>query len=109
MKFLRHLTAVVLVVAVIVGLGMLWAHTSGGGTGVGRPEHLPPRAVALRMQQIKAGVIRVQSGNGVNPADTGDLIRTCVIEAALAVVVITVSASWRRHRRMRRTAVRDAG
>src|SRR5512146_2826837 len=34
-RFLRHLTAVVLVVAVIVGLGMLWAHASGGGTGAG--------------------------------------------------------------------------
>jgi hypothetical protein len=29
-KFLRHLAAVVLVVAVIVGLGLLWAHISGG-------------------------------------------------------------------------------
>jgi hypothetical protein len=29
-KFLRHLAAVVLAVAVIVGLGMLWAHISGG-------------------------------------------------------------------------------
>src|ERR1700677_4015930 len=27
-KFVRHLTAVVLTVAVIVGLGMLWAHAS---------------------------------------------------------------------------------
>ena len=36
-KFLRHLAAVVLVVAVIVGLGMLWAHASGG-TGIGEVE-----------------------------------------------------------------------
>jgi hypothetical protein len=92
-KFLRHFTAVALVVAVIVGLGMLWAHTSGGGTG----------------QQIKAGVIRVQSGNGVNLADSGDLIRTCMIEAALATVVVAASAVWRRHRRMRRAAVRGSG
>jgi hypothetical protein len=108
-RFLRHLTAVVLVVAVIVGLGMLWAHTSGGGAGIGRPEHAPPREVILRMQQMKAGVIRVQSGNGVNLSDTGDLIRTCEIEAALAALVITVSAVRRRHRRIRRTAVRGSG
>ena len=109
MKFARHLTAVVLVVAVIVGLGMLWAHVSGGGTGASRLGRGPSREVILRMQQIKAGVIRVESGNGVNLADTGDLIRTCVIEALLAAVVITVSAVSRRRRRMRRTAVRGSG
>jgi hypothetical protein len=108
-KFLRHLTAVVLVVAAIVGLGMLWAHTSGGGTGIGHLEHAPPREVVLRMQQIKAGVIRAQSGNGVNLSDTGNLIRTCEIEAALATLVIAVSAARLRHRRMRRTAVRGSG
>ena len=102
MKFLRHLTVVLLVVAVIAGLGMLWAHVSGGGTGIGHPRQAPPREVVLRLKQIRAGAIRVGSGNGVNLADTGDLIRTCVIEAALAALVITVSASWLRHRRMLR-------
>ena len=108
MRFLRHLTAVVLVVAVIVGLGMLWAHTSGG-TGIGHHEHAPPREVVLRMQQLKAGAIRVQSGNGVNLSDTGNLIRTCEIEAALAALVIAVSVVRRRHRRTRRTVVRGSG
>lgn len=102
MKFLRRLAGVVLVVAVIVGLGMLWAHASGGGTGAGHLGKTPPRAVILRMQQLKDGVVRVQSDNGLNLADTGDLIRTCVIEAALAALVITVSAVGRRGRRMRR-------
>jgi hypothetical protein len=108
-KFLRHLAAVVLVVAVIVGLGMLWAHAAGGGTGAGRLGRAPSREAILRLQQIKAGVIRVESDNGLDLADTGDLIRTCLIEAALAAVVITVSAVWRRHRRIRRTAVRGSG
>jgi hypothetical protein len=102
-KFLRDLTAVVLTVAVIVGLGMLWAHASGGA--IRRP---PSHEALLRLaqikEQIKAGVIRVRSGSGFRPADSGDLIRTCVIEAVLAAVVITVSAVRRRHRRMRRTA-----
>ena len=109
MKFLRHLTAVVFVVAVIVDLGMLWARASGAGTGIGHHEHAPPREVVLRMQQIKAGAIRVQSGNGVNLSDTGNLIRTCEIEAALAALVIAVSVVRRRHRRTRRTAVHGSG
>jgi hypothetical protein len=107
-KFLRHLSVVVLAVAVIVGLGMLWEHASGGGTGTGGLTRAPSREALLRVEQIKAGVIRVQSGNGFHLADTGDLIRTCVIEAVLAAVVITVSAVRRRHRRMRRTAASSA-
>jgi hypothetical protein len=102
-KFLRHLAAVVLAVAVIVGLGMMWAHASGG-SGPGRP---PSREVLLRLEhmkeQIKAGVIRVHSDNGFDLADTGNLIRTCEIEAVLAAVVITAGAVRRRHRRTRRT------
>lgn len=102
MKFLRHLAAVVLAVAVIVGLGMLWAHASGG-TG---PRQAPSPEALLRLEQIKTGVIRVHSDNEFHLADTGNLIRTCEIEAVLAVVVITVSAVRRRHRRMRRTAAK---
>ena len=103
MKFVRQLAAVVLAVAVIVGLGMLWAHASGGGSGLTRP---PSREAALRLGgEAKAGVITVQSDNGFHLADTGDLIRTCEIEAVLAAVVITVSAVRRRHRRTRRAAL----
>ncbi len=102
MRFLRHLAAVVLAVAVIVGLGMLWAHASGG-TGIGSGlRRTPPREALLRLEQVKAGVIMVRSDNGFHLADTGDLMRTCVIEAVLAAVVITLSAVRRRHRRMRR-------
>jgi len=107
-KFLRHLTAVVLAVTVIVGLGMLWAHASGGtGTGSG-VRRAPSREALLRLEQIKAGVIRVDSDTGFSLADAGDLIRTCVIEAVLAAVVIAVSAVRLRHRRMRRTAAARA-
>jgi hypothetical protein len=105
-KFLRHLTAVVLVVAVIVGLGMLWAHAFGGGgigTGLGPA---PSREALQRLEQIKAGVIVVHSDNGFHLTDTGNLIRTCEIEAVLAAVVITVSVIQRRHRRVRRAAAR---
>ena len=95
-----------LVVAVIIGLGMLWAHACGGtgsGSGLGQA---PSREALLRLEQGKADVIRVHSGNGFHLADTGDLSRTCVIEAVLAAGVITVSAVRRRHRRGRRTAAR---
>jgi len=101
-KFLRHLTAVVLAVAVIVGLGMLWAHASGGPG----PRQAPSHEALLRPEQIKARVIRIHSDNGFHLADTGNLIRTCEIEAALAAIVITVSFIRRRRRRMRRTAAR---
>ncbi len=78
-----------LAVAVIVRLGMLWAHASGDGT-------------------IISSGPGGQSDNGFHLADTGDLIRTCVIEAVLAADVITVSAVRRRHRRGRRTAAARA-
>jgi HAMP domain-containing protein len=57
-------------------------------------------------EQIKAGVIRVRPDNGFQLGDTGNLIRTCEIEAALAAVVITISAIRRHRRRLRRTASR---
>lgn len=103
MRFLRHLSAVVLVVAVIVVLGMLWAHASGGGTAIdGGQRRAPSREALVRLEQVRAGVISVHSDNGLDLADTSDLIRTCEIEAALAVVVIMVSVVRRRHRRTRR-------
>ncbi len=107
MKFLRHLTAVVLVVAVVVGLGMLWAHVSGGGAGAGTGlRRAPSREALLRLQQIKASVIRTPPDSGFHLGDTSNLIRTCEIEAVLAAVVIAVSAVRRRLRRTRRTATR---
>jgi hypothetical protein len=102
-KFLRQLAAVMLAVTIIVGLGLLWARASGGGA----PRRAPSREVLMRVGQIKAGVIRIQSGDGFQLGDTRNLIRTCVIEAALAGLVITVSATRRRYRRTRRAAARS--
>jgi hypothetical protein len=108
-KFFRHLIAVVLAVAAIAGLGMLWAHACGSGTGSGSGlRRAASREALLRLEQVRTGVIRVHSGNGFHLADTGDLIRTCVIEAVLAAVVITVSAVRRRRHRGRRTAAARA-
>ena len=55
MKFLRQLAAVMLAVAIIVGLGLLWARASGGGA----PRRAPTHEVLMRVGQIKAGVIRI--------------------------------------------------
>jgi hypothetical protein len=108
-KFLRHLAAVVLVVAAIVGLGMLWAHATGsgvsGGTGGGNVSRPPSREALVRLNEMKAGVITGQRDDGFQLGDSGNLIRTCEIEAALAAVVITVSAVRRRRRLTRRGAV----
>jgi hypothetical protein len=69
---------------------------------------VPSNEALLRLEQVqkqvKAGVVRVHSDRGFNLADTGNLIRTCEIEAVLAAVVITASVVRRRRRRMRRTA-----
>ena len=76
--------------------------------GIGLGMVLLVVAVIVGLEQVRAGVTSVRSDDGLDLADTGNLIRTCEIEAALAVVVITVSAVRRRHRRMRRTAVSTA-
>jgi hypothetical protein len=109
-KFLRQFAAVVLVVAVIVGLGMLWAHASGGTGGIGPGDSLrraPSPQAVQRMDEIRAGVIPAQPDDGFHLADTQNLIRTCEIEAALAAVVITVGVVRRRQRRARRRAAAE--
>jgi hypothetical protein len=51
----------------------LWAHASGSSAGIGSGLREAPSGKALlRLQQIKAGVIRIQSDNGFNLADTSD-------------------------------------
>jgi hypothetical protein len=103
-KFLRHLAAVAATVAVIVGLGMLWAHASGG-TGIGSElRRAPSHAALVRLEHAKADRTAVGPDDGIHPADVGNLIRTGEIEAILAAVVITASAVRRRQRRQRRSA-----
>ena len=105
MKFLRHFTAVLLVVAVIVGLGMLWAHASGGGPAIGGGvRRAPSPEVLRRLDQARASVIVGRSDDGFDLANAGNLIRTGEIEAILAAVVITVSAVRRQRRRSRQAA-----
>lgn len=110
MRFLRNLTAAVLAVGVIIGLGMLWAHLSGGGPGPGPGpgiRHGLPREALLRLSPGKAALIRARSlgsASGFQLVNVGNLVRTMLVEALLAAAVITVSAIRRRLRRIRRTA-----
>ena len=62
----------------------------------------------MRLEQIKAGVSGSIPTTGLQLANTGNLIRTCVIEAVLAAVVITVSVVRRRRHRTRHTAATQA-
>ena len=86
MRFARQLAAVLVLVGVIVTLGLAWGHASGAG----------PSA--------QDGVVygRGGGGPGLSLSDSGDLIQTALIEAAIMTVVITASAIRRRARRARR-------
>jgi hypothetical protein len=114
-KFLRQFAAVLLAVAVIVGLGLLWAHLSGGGTGAGGELIRGPSPEAVqRLRHLKGGptgLVRIGQNYPGRPSvglshlgDIHNLIQTCEIEAAAAAVVITVSAIRLRRRRARRAA-----
>jgi hypothetical protein len=99
MRFIRHLIAVLLVVAVIVAASVLWAHASGGGTADAMQP--PPHAVLVRIGQIKAGRIPVRSNDGINFSQYQNLVRSGLIETALAAVVVTIGIIRRQQRRAR--------
>jgi len=104
-KFPRQFAAVVLTVAVIVGLGLLCAHVAGDGPDPGSALRRPPSHAALvRLERAKAGRITVRADNGIRLANAGDLVKTGMTEAVLASAVITVSATRRRRRRRRAAA-----
>jgi hypothetical protein len=85
-RFARRLAAVLVLVGVIVALGLAWGHASGAG---------PDGFVFYGRQG---------SGPGFSLSNSGDLIRTAEIEAAIMTVVITASAVRRQRRRTRRAA-----
>jgi hypothetical protein len=115
-KFLRQFAAVLLAVAVIVGVGLLWAHLAGGGTGTAGHEiaRVPSSGAVQRLRHLKGyptGPVRIGQNYLGRPSvgfshlgDIHNLMQTCEIEVALAAVVITVSVVARRQRRKRRAA-----
>ena len=99
MRFIRHLIAVLLVVGVIVAASVLWAHASGGGTA--GAVQSPPHAVLVRIGQIKAGRIPVRSNDEINFSQYQNLVRTGLIETALAAAVVTLGIIRRQQHRAR--------
>ena len=125
MKFLRHLAAATLVVAVVVLLGLAWNHF-GAATLVGGQQasfkQAPanarvPGAVMLR-PGAKAGgprgapVIQTRPmdlglSSMLDPVNLAVLRHTVVIEAVVIVLVVMIDVSrrlWRQERRARQLA-----
>jgi len=100
MKFIRRFAVVVLTVAIIVAGAVLWSHASGGSSAGPR---VPPPHEVEKLAQIRTGEPGSRPDTGLHLSDTSDLIRTSMIEAALAAFTITISAIRRQQRRMRHT------
>jgi hypothetical protein len=106
-KFARQLAAVLLTVAVVIALGVAWAHSAEAGWLAGRdrgagPVRIPPSQLA-KVQALHAARARQHGGGpGLSLSNSGDLIRTAVVMALIMAVVVTLSAARRRHRRARR-------
>jgi hypothetical protein len=117
-KFIRHLAAALIAVAVIVTLGVAWAHSPAAswiGAGSSRPGR-PVAPVGLRTpphglvkagaDRIVAGPVHIRAGVVLSLPSILDLVRTVVIEAAFIAVVVVIDVARRRRRRARRTASR---
>jgi hypothetical protein len=111
--FLRHLAATTLTVAVIVALGLAWAHASGASVpdgyhpGVIRPAGVtaapPPRALpgkAAGGRGIAAGNPRLTGGFSLEHLQ--NVVRTTLVETVIIGIVVTASATRLRRRRARR-------
>lgn len=130
MKFLRHLAAVILVVAVVVIIGLAWSHfgastLAGGLQGpvrqVGGPAQpggrLPPGALALPrgarpgphgLRVIRIGPMNLGLSSVLNPVNLADLKHTVIIEALVTAVVVMIDVSrrlWRQEKRARQLAL----
>jgi hypothetical protein len=124
-RFLRHLAAAGLVVAVVVVLGLAWNHFAAsslvgnleGSVGrvviAGRPASRPPPGVELPGRKAPAdgphgpGVIRLLPenlglGSMFNPANLPDLRHTVVIEAGVIAAVVIIEINVRLSRRAKR-------
>jgi len=103
-RFARHLTAVLLIVAAVVALGVAWAHSAEASWLAG-PAAAHPAKFVHAEQRVR--ILRASSGGngpGLSLADSGDLVHTAVVEAAIMAVVVAASAVRRHRRRARRAA-----
>jgi len=121
MRFLRHLAAVLLVVAAAVLLAMAWNHVAGGTMGAVRrgpdARFLVPSqhgGSALAAGHVVRpggphGLVIVRSGamdlgltSMLNPANLPSLRHAVVIEAGVGAAVVIIDFIRRRWRRARR-------
>jgi hypothetical protein len=128
-KLARHLGAALLAVAVIVALGVAWAHSPAAswlGSGPGRPgigagasrpgiesgPGGPGGHVTFVPVGVPAGIrpltadhepVRLRPAAALNLSNLMDLARTVVIEAAFIALVVAIDVIRRRRRRARRS------
>jgi hypothetical protein len=103
MRFLRHLAAVCLVVAVVVVLGLAWNHFAASTLTGGLPG--PSQEIVLHgPKTIRVGAFDLGLTSMFQPVNWPDLRHTVVIEAAVMAAVIIMDVSRRRSRRASRAA-----
>jgi hypothetical protein len=101
-RFTRRLAAVLLLVGVIVAVAVLWAHGSpGGGPPVGT---ISPKGVVHVAGPPPGFHEGPERRPGLSLANSGNLIRTVLIETAIAAVIVAASAVRRQQRRRTRQA-----
>jgi hypothetical protein len=118
-KFLRHLAAAALVVAVVVTAGLVWGHFADGlPPGLGRPVNVPVRQGEITLSpgarpghgRPPPGVHIIGPGGGENlgldsmfqSVNLPVLRNTVEIEAAVTAGVVLLEIGHRRWRRARR-------
>lgn len=116
MRFLRHLGAVLAVVAVVVLAGLAWAHF-GPGTLASGPQTPFQQEVVTSQPGSGLPSADVQAGSGAglrsfdlglgamfNPANLPNLRHTVEIEAGVIAAVVIIDVYRRRSRRAWREA-----
>ena len=98
MRFLRHLLAVCVAVALVVGLGYLWSHTGAASLVAdgGRDRRIP--ATVKAGQVFQPGRLEQRGAHGLSLSNIGDVIQTLVILGLILGAVVTVDKVRRRRR-----------
>ena len=113
MRFLRHLAAVLLVVAAVVLLAMAWNHLAGGPYGHDSPVPVPGGSAVAAGHVVRPGgphgPVIVRTGpmdlgltSMFDPVNLPSLRHAVVIEAGVGAAVVVIDVVRRRWRRARR-------
>jgi hypothetical protein len=109
-KFLRHLAATALVVAVVVVLGLAWNHFAASTLVGSVPSPLQREIIESQPHGrvpvkgpgvISTGGISLGLNSMLDPANLPVLRHTVVIEGGLIVAVVIIDMARRRARRVR--------